>query len=116
MGIFYNTYIYDGILVKKLDTEINKDFSVNVKFMNGTIYHKPKKFLQIASMDPVLEQHEILSNKVNKNEIENLLQKKFKEYINQFDYNSGNVFICQTMVTTYDFPFEENIQYNININ
>lgn len=118
MGIYYVTYLYAGRFVSKggeraYDQETN---NLNrVTFLNGEIQHKPGQFLVLSCMDRILEEREITAARVDKREVQQLIERNYPENVNTFQYENGDVFICETSYTTYESPIQEYVIHNIKV-
>ncbi len=118
MGIFYNTYMYVGKLIKttKDNQEIVLDDNEDImKFSNGVIIFEKDKCILLSKMDPIIGDVELERGHVESKEVEKRLIKHFPNYQGTFDYSNGNVYLCETCVTTYDYPFEEWITNNLKV-
>lgn len=113
MGIYYNTYLYAGELRKPDDIKNGGDNQMC--FKNGVILFEDKKCIRLGRMDPILEKYEVERGYVDAREVEKLLVKYYLEYVGLFDYSKGNVFLCETSYTSYDWPMVEYVTQNIKV-
>ncbi len=112
MGIFFNTYLYSGHFQQKTPND-SQDKNV-VCFANGVIKFEDNCFLKLSKMDPILES-QIKQGYVRASDIQTFLNKYFPEHKDKFDYKKDNVFICETILTTYDWPIQEQITQNLKV-
>ncbi len=114
MGIFYRTFLYQGKLETSTPIEIY-DSQYTLTLENAIVVYDPDKFLMLSNMDPIIEPHERTQGYVSKDDIERLLLKHHPEFAKSFDYESGEVYICETMWTSYDFPIRERMLVNLPV-